>query len=140
MAAVDRWPSYVPCAVCCVRTGPFFGSRGCGLGLATFPRDHWCVSGSVMLTTITCTVLLYTRWTETAPCPRIPTEPHTRRRARAHTHSIACPFTSLASALSLSLSFTHTQRQNTQAYTSARPSALELDAACPGSCLPKLET
>ena len=21
--------------------GPFFGSRGCGLGLATLPRDHW---------------------------------------------------------------------------------------------------
>lgn len=31
--------------------GPFFGSRGCGLGLATLPRDHWAGYQGGMVTT-----------------------------------------------------------------------------------------
>lgn len=31
--------------------GPFFGSRGCGLGLATLPRDHWAgYTGGTVIT------------------------------------------------------------------------------------------
>ena len=31
--------------------GPFFGSRGCALGLATLPRDHWAgYSGGTVVT------------------------------------------------------------------------------------------